>query len=368
MKPVRLGLVLVSTRPGGTELSVLRLLRGLPRDRFEPHVCVLGEEGPLAAEYRAAGIPVSALGARGAADILRLLGIRRWIERTDPDILHGFLYASNLLVRAFGKSGRSGRRVVISIHGIEQWRPPFLDTLERPFWPWADAVLANSEAARQVMIEKFGNGVPVTVVRNGTDPLPARSRDAARARLGLGPGPMALCVANFIRYKRHEELIFAFQQVCLAVPGCQLLLTSDGAERPRCERAARALGLQDSVRFLGRLGDLSDAYAACDVVVLASSEESYPGTLLEAAWAGRPVVATAVGGVPELVVEGETGFLVPPLEARPMSQALIRLMESPALAARMGAAARRRAEAEFTMEPEIRETMKFYDAVLEGHA
>lgn len=367
MNRVKLGIVLVSARPGGTELSVLRLLRRLDRDRFEPHVCVLGGEGPLAEEYRAAGFPLTCLGARGPGDLPRLLGLRNWIRITDPDLLHGFLYAGNFLVRLLGRSDRE-RLVVISIHGIEDWRPPILDSLERPLWPRADAVLANSEAARRVMLEKFGSRVPVHVVRNGSEPMPRPPRDVARARLGLGSGPLVLCVANFIRYKRHRELIFAFQQVRLAVPSARLLLTSDGPERTRCERVARELGLEDSVLFLGRQADLSALYAACDVVALASSEESYPGVLLEAAWAGRPSVATAVGGVPELIVEGLTGHLVPPLEARPLSQALIGLFEAPERSEAMGEAALRRAQEHFTMAEETRLTTEFYDAVLEGRA
>lgn len=367
MNPVKLGIVLVSARPGGTELSVLRLLRALDPACFEPHVCVLTGEGPLVADYRAAGLPVTVLGADRGPGLLKMLGLRDWIRRTDPDLLHGFLYAGNLLVRAFGREGRK-RPVVVSIHGIEEWRAPILDALERPTWARADAVLANSQAARKVMLRKFGSGVPVHVVRNGSDPMPRPAREVARARLGLPGGPLVLCVANFIRYKRHLELIFAFQQVRLAVPSARLVLTSEGPERARCERSARELGIQDAVLFLGRQSDLSMLYAACDVVTLASSEESYPGVLLEAAWAGRPVVATAVGGVPELVVEGVTGHLVPPLEARPMAQALIGILEDRERREAMGEAALSRARKHFTMAEEARLTTEFYDAVMEGRA
>src|SRR5438552_4042536 len=101
MKTIRLGVVLVSTNIGGTELSLLRLLRSYPRPEFEPHLCTLGPEGALAPQFRAAGIPLHALEARGPFDWPRLLQLKNWIGSVDPDVLHGYLYGPNLLVRVF---------------------------------------------------------------------------------------------------------------------------------------------------------------------------------------------------------------------------------------------------------------------------
>jgi glycosyltransferase involved in cell wall biosynthesis len=364
VKPARLGIVLVSTAVGGTELSLLRLLRSYPREEFEPHLCALTREGPLAAEFRALGVPVTCLGARGPGDPARLLGLRDWIRATDPDVLHGYLYAANLLVRAFGRDDRQ-RRVVVSIHGIDRWRTPAHDFLERLVWPRADAVVAGSEAARRVTRERFGCGVPVHLVRNGIEPLVCPPRDVARARLGLKDAPVVLCVANFIRYKQHAELLEAFQRVALAVPGARLLLAGAGPELARCRLRAERLGIAGDVDFLGVRRDIADLYAACDVVALASSEESTPNTLYEAAFAARPVVATAVGGVPELVVDGVTGVLVPVREAPPMAAALTSLLLDPALRARMGRAAAARAAAHFALPREVAEMVRFYRALLE---
>jgi glycosyltransferase involved in cell wall biosynthesis len=147
-----------------------------------------------------------------------------------------------------------------------------------------------------------------------------------------------------------------------------LLLAGTGACEKSLKVSAVRLGLRDAVRFLGARSDLADLYAAADVVVLASSEESLPNVLLEAGSAGRPVVATLVGGVAEIVVDGETGLLVPPLRARSMADAVVRLLEEPGTAEAMGAAARVRIGQLFSMEREVRETQDLYSELLEGHA
>jgi glycosyltransferase involved in cell wall biosynthesis len=328
---------------------------------------VLRGEGALTGEFRAAGVPVTALGARGPRDVGRLRRLRDWIRAADPDVLHGYLYAANLLVRAWGRHDRP-RRVVVSIHGVDRWRTPLHDLLERPLWGRADAVVAGSQAARAEVLRRFGHGVPVRLVRNGIEPPGCPPRDVARRRLGLEAEPVVLCVANFIRYKRHPELIRAFQQVALAVPGARLLLAGAGAEQARCRELAARLGLGSAVDFLGVRRDLADLYAACDVVALASSEESTPNTLYEAAFAARPVVATAVGGVPELVVDGVTGVLVPQGQARPMADALVGLLLDAGLRARMGSAAAAHAGRHFRLEREVGEMVEFYRALVAGAA
>ncbi|MBI5837949.1 MAG: glycosyltransferase [Candidatus Eisenbacteria bacterium] len=377
MSRIRLGVVMVNANIGGTELSLLRLLRRYPRPEFEPHLCVLSGRGPLIADFEAAGVPVTALGAAGPMDLPRLLGLRDWIRATNPDILHGYLYAANLLVRMFGREGAPGgtpgvpgfhrgirRRIVISIHGIDRWRASVHNLIESTQWAKADAVVTGSEAARQATWERFGRSVPVHLVRNSIEPLVCPPRDVARARLGLGEEPVVLCVANLIVYKQHRELIHAFQQVALGVPGARLLLAGQGPMLEPCRRLAARLGIAASVDFLGSRRDIADLYAACDVVALASSEESTPNTLYEAAFAARPVVATAVGGVPELVVDGETGVLVPVFEARPMADALIALLWDAERRARMGAAAAAHAQRHFRLEREVEEMVTFYRTLM----
>jgi len=360
---IRLGVVLVNTNVGGTELSLLRLLRSYPRPEFEPHLCTLAAPGALAPEFERAGIPVTSLHATGPADLPRLLALKRWIREVDPDVLHGYLYGPNLLVRAWGRIGRS-RKVVVSIHGIDRWRTPLHDALESLVWGRADAVVAGSEAARREVQARFGRALPVELIRNGIEPLECPARDVARQRLGLGEGPVALCVANFIRYKNHPELLEAFQRVALAIPNARLLLAGGGAGLPACRRLAARLGLGSKVEFLGLRRDIADLYAAADVVLLASREESTPNTLFEAAFAGRPVVATDVGGIPELVLPGVTGCLVPVGDAAAMAAAVIELFEDRALRARMGGAARDYAQRQLALPREVGEMVRFYRGLL----
>ena len=179
-----------------------------------------------------------------------------------------------------------------------------------------DAVVANSDAAASFAIDhQAADPRKVRVIRNGVEPvepIDEEERAALRARLGAAAGDLLMgCVANYRDVKRHALLIEAFAEVARERPRLRLALVGDGPMRPEIERQLRDLGLTGRVHLHGRALDARHLVAAFDVAVQASRTEGLPNALLEAASAGRPIVATAAGGSGEIVLDGETGLLVP---------------------------------------------------------
>jgi glycosyltransferase involved in cell wall biosynthesis len=169
-----------------------------------------------------------------------------------------------------------------------------------------------------------------------------RHRGELRRELGLGPAvPLVGIVARLVPIKAHEDFLRAAATIHGVLPEARFLVVGDGERRAGLERLADELGLRDAVRFLGWRQDLPRVYADLDVVALASRNEGSPVALIEALAAARPVVATAVGGVPEVVLDGETGLLAPPGQPAALAAAIRRLLADRMLADRLRAAGRR---------------------------
>jgi glycosyltransferase involved in cell wall biosynthesis len=215
-------------------------------------------------------------------------------------------------------------------------------------------------------------GIPrekIRVIQNGLDPLPFERAQRGRIRPALGIGQeetVLVCVANIRPAKGHEVLLDAAHLLKWESFSFSLWLVGDGDLRPAIEAKVRASDLNQHVRLLGRRADIPDILADADIFVLASHWEGMPGAIMEAMAAQLPVVATRVGGIPELVVEGETGLLVPPGDAAALATALKRLLTNPDLRRRMGQAGHQRITTHFRLEDKVREQEEVYIQLLRG--
>jgi glycosyltransferase involved in cell wall biosynthesis len=214
-----------------------------------------------------------------------------------------------------------------------------------------------------------GVGARVTVVRSAVDPLaltPIDSREATRAKLGAAADrPVLLVSAALVRRKGVDVLLQAL--AVLGERGIRPLLwiAGDGAERHALEVQAVEAGLAAQVRFLGRRSDVADLLAACDVFVLPSRREGLGVAALEAMAAGRPVVASAVGGLQDVVVDGRTGLLVRPEDAAALAEAIARLMQDEELRRRLGSAGPQRVREGFLAEQMVSSYVELYEKVLD---
>ncbi|OGL00951.1 MAG: hypothetical protein A3D33_19895 [Candidatus Rokubacteria bacterium RIFCSPHIGHO2_02_FULL_73_26] len=190
-----------------------------------------------------------------------------------------------------------------------------------------------------------------------------------RAELGLGPGDRPIGVAaRMTAQKGHAHLLDALPAVLARVPAVVCVLIGDGPLRAPLEARARALGVAARCRFTGARADVADLVAALEVVVLPSRSEGLPFALLEAMALGKPVVATTVGGCPEVVEDGRTGWLVPPGDAPALAGAVLRLLEDAPAARAMGARGAARVRAEFSLARMVDALQTLYAALLGARA
>ncbi len=223
-------------------------------------------------------------------------------------------------------------------------------------------ILAISEAVREAMLaRREAPDSKIAVVPNGiTAPNPG---NAAGTRQSLGINvdtPLIVCAARLEREKDVASLISAVKIMRETIPNVRCLVAGEGAERNALAAQIVALGLEDSVALLGFRADAPALMAAADVFVLPSLAEPFGLVLLEAMALGRPVIATRAGGPLEIVMDGETGFLVPPSSPAALAEALKRLITNPALARQMGENGQARFQAQFTVSKMAQATLAVY--------
>jgi sugar transferase (PEP-CTERM/EpsH1 system associated) len=331
-RPVRLAHLVLGLNVGGLERVVLRLLERTPRDCFAPVVCALEGAGALAPELARMGVPLALIPRRPGLDPQLAVRLSAWMLAEGIELVHTHnpsphLYGALAAALARGASLRSrAPRVVHTKHGRNTPRARRKVLANRLASSLTDRIAAVSEDARAVAIEVEGVApAKVVTILNGVDPEEFRPGDAApaRARLGVPAGGFHVgCVARLSPEKDHATLLEGFASLVARRPGAHLTLVGDGPLRQWLEEEARRLGLGEAVTFAGTRGDVAEILPAFDVFALASRTEGISLTLIEAAAVGLPVVATRVGGNPEIVREGETGALVPPGDAGALAAAL----------------------------------------------
>lgn len=355
---------------GGTEGQFVEMLRRIDRVRFRPVVCCLTRHGRRLADVQALGLEPEELPLRGslarANSLRQIWRLARRIESSRADLVHAHDLYSNLLAAAAGRLARVP--VLISRRDVRTGPTPALAMALRAAMRSAAHVLANAEAVKQTLALRDGiRPGKIAVVHNGVDLGAFDGRAAAGPEGPLPPldPPWVVQVANMHGpHKGHPELLRA----CAASPGWRLVLLGTGAHRPTLERMAVELGIGPRVSFLGSRPDVPAVLARARVAVLASHGEGLPNGVLEAMAARLPVVATCVGGTPELVVEGETGHLVLPGDAGALAGRIAGLVDHPRRAQAMGAAGRRRIEARFTAERMAAGFEALYEAMEHAHS
>jgi glycosyltransferase involved in cell wall biosynthesis len=357
---------------GGAERHLLELWRRIDRSRFEVEIACFRNEGQFAGEVAALGWPVRVLGvgrrvydASGARGLLRLLHL---VLSFRPDVIHGYLFGPNLFAVLAGRC--AGVRVIaVAKRNIDAFETPRQARVQRFTHRLATHVTAVSEAVAETVVAL---GVPrerITVIPNGVDAARFAAAAPDRSALGVnGSGAVIGSVGCLAPRKDYGTLLEALAALARRGIEPELALVGEGPERAALESRARALGLGSRVRFLGERGDVERLLPAMDVFVLSSREEGIPNALLEAMAASRPSIATAVGGTPEVMQDGVTGWLVPPGEPEALATAIESALRDPAEAARRGAAAHRAVVERLSIEAMVRAHEAFYIGAAGGEA
>lgn len=359
-----------NSKMGGTERVIFNLARHFHGRDYAVHVATLMGPGTLQELLAAEGVPATHLEMRSKIDVPVILRLRRLLREFEPDLFCTYLFHANHLGRIVARlSGFS--RIITVQESADLWRRWHHNIPDRATAGLVSQFIANSEAVKTRFCA-FARVGPerVRVIHNGIDLAPYRDPDPAtraeaRAELGLAEGEVAfITVAHVFAYKGYFELVAAAEEVARQHPEARWLFVGSGRADEAVRDRIRAAGLENRVRMLGIRTDVPRLLQAADGFVLPSHWEGCPLSLLEAMAAGLPVIASRVGGIPELVTEGETGLLTPPGEAGPLADAMAGLVEDGNTRASLGARGRERALAEFGLETQLERTRDVYEEVL----
>jgi glycosyltransferase involved in cell wall biosynthesis len=376
--------IIDSLEPSDAAQQLLWLVRGLAEQGIDVHVCVLGRGGSLLAEFRSAGLPTPVIGRRWRVDPLAYRRLTQHLARLRPDVVHTWDHLSGVYGRLAAKkvSGtyfrtpptdhvppllrRNRFLTPFSVAGmsrVDPWRGPLGWLIERRLTPATDRFLVPHTGVRDWCI---GYGLPeerFVVVPGGAPP--ARTSDVSRDQL-LGdlklPADARLIgvIDRLVPENRLKDLIWAADLVRVLHDNLRLLVIGDGPERPQLERFARLASDLEHIRFLGERSDLWRIVPHLDVLWNGSEQAGYATAVMDAMAAGVPVVASDVPGHRDLVVHGETGFLVPIDDRAAWARTTDRLLTGADLAARLGTAARERVLGQFSIGQFVRRHVELY--------
>ncbi len=311
------------------EKHVCLLARALDRRVFEPIVVVLQRNGPLESLLLEQGIVPRHLSITRPYNPKTIFILRRLLRREKPQIVHTYLCGFDILV-GLASFGLPGMRLIFSRRELADWRKKWHWLVERLGDWFAHRIVACSEAVRKRTLQKEKpDPAKVITVYNGVaiqeDLSVSGVRDYASEGVVFG------MISNFGPEKDQITVLKAFRTLFGKYPAARLTLVGEGDRIEEAKRCARELGVASRVSFPGASLDVAGVLRTVDIFVFASIGEGLPNVILEAFATGRPVVATNVGGVPEIVHDGETGLLVPPRNPEALALALEHLMQNASL-------------------------------------
>ena len=362
---------------GGGERIAREIVIRLDRERFDATLCVSRWSDQLESQpgapdaleqLDASGVAFVGLRRRSSMDLLAWRDAVKLLRGGGIDILHAHKFGSNAWAAVLGSLARTPVVIAHEHTWSFQGRPWRKAIDRRLIAPRVDAFLTVSREDRRRMIELeridpdklifVPNGIPTPGERGGRD---------VRAELGIPPEAPVLGVVGALRpQKAHDVLLDAVMMLRGKLTGLTVLIVGDGTERPGLERRIERCGLGGTVRMLGRRTDVADVLHALDVAVSSSDFEGTPLSVLEYMEAGLPIVATQVGGVPDLITHGEHGLLVEPRDAGALAAAVEQLLADPRTAAEMGERARKRRRAEFDVTNTVAAIEHIYSVLASG--
>ena len=355
---------------GGSENQMVQTACRLDRSRFQVTVGCLRVQGPLLAHVREAGFDVVEFHPKGGVDsfsgLLTTLRLAWFLRRERFEVVQTFDLYANLMGIPAAWLARTPLRISNRRDlGSLSWYTPRKRAVLRKILGLSQVIVVNSEAIRNFMIQEDGySGEKIRVVRNGIDADQFSLIRTNRSEVlpGLWPEDKVVTMVANMNFpeKGHADLIEAAKSICARIPQAKFVLVGDGRERQGLEQRAKEAGLAGRVVFLGRRTDVPQILKCSDLSVLPSWAEGLPNVVLESVAVGTPVVATRVGGIPEIIEDGVSGLLVPPRDPAALGSALIRLIEDPELAARMAARAHETLCERFSFSRVLQEFQSLY--------
>ncbi len=354
---------------GGAEVGLLTTLRHINRERFQCTVLCMEKKGPIGVEIEKLGIKVIYLNsAPRLFNIILVWKVFCILRKLEIDILHTSLFYANF----FGRVASLTRKIPIT---ITEERSMYYE--KKIYHVWIDRLLARftdkiivcsmsvlnfTMKQEKIPFEKF------YLIYNGVDEdrfSISSSKSELRRRYGFSADQFIIgTVGSIIPKKGHKFLIEAARNFCPQMPDCKVLIVGEGSSKKDLEDLVQKENLTDFFVFMGARKDIPELMKLMDVFVLSSLQEGFPRVLVEAMYMGLPVIASSVSGVPELVLDGETGFLVPPGNSKSICEKVLILNSDNDLRNKMGTKARERIQERFLSKHYLNKLEALYDDLI----
>lgn len=337
---------------GGSKSQLLALIGRLQENYRVKLVCLL--EGPVAQEARKLGYDVQVFPMKAIFDLRAIFWLKAFITREAIDLVHTHGVRANFCGRLAARW--AGKAIVTTVHSST--KHDYVDSVKRYFYTTFDnltlamahRLIAVSGALAQELHQRGAAQDKVIIIPNGIELALFDSIYRQAEQPLAGTDAIVGTVGRLVGVKDQKTFLAAAAIVLEACPKTKFYLVGDGPLREALELQAKELNLTEHVVFTGYRRDIPELMAKLDIFVLSSLMEGLPITLLEAMALGRPVVVTQVGGMPEVVKDGQTGYLVPTEAPLLMAEAILKILTNPGLGAAMGESGRREAEENYTFE------------------
>lgn len=355
----------------GTEKHLFELATNLDRQLFDPHIVTFQGSPSFIRKFEMLGVPVQTLGIRriyGLRQTKAMVTLSRYIQKNNVAILQTFHANPDLFGAMLGCVSRVPI-VISSRRDMGFDRTPKIRAAYHLTRGYVDAAICVSEAVKQMTIREDGFAPErISVIYNGMDPsrfaVPV-DREAVRRKYGIPYGvPVVGVLANLNVIKGHHHFLDAAAIVQNKMPQVRYVIVGDGPAAEDIKRYAIQLNLKKQTHFIGYNENIAEMLALMDVVASTSMSEGFSNTIIEALYARRPVVATAVGGNSEVIRDRETGLLVRPADPKAMANAIQRLIEDPPFARLLAENGRRLVKERFLLEHMVKNTEALYTRLL----
>jgi glycosyltransferase involved in cell wall biosynthesis len=362
---IRVVELLATGTSGGAQEHVFNIVSRLDRSRYDVSVLALGN-GAAIRRLERAHIDVCVLDDMD--DAAAIQAVAAHLASVRADVVHNHMYRAEVVgtqaAWALAAAGKRRPYIVGTVHS-SRIRSDEDRELLRQLTPKMDHLIAVSRAIERKLDDEGRAGAPISLIYNGVDLTRYSEPDICgtlHSEYPISPdAPIVGVVARLEPEKGHPTLLDAWPAVIAAVPKAHLLIVGEGSQREPLEAQVKMLGIGKSVTFTGRRDDVPAVTAALDVAVLPSYREAQGLSILEAMALSRPVVASAVGGIPEMIEHGRTGLLVPPREPAALAGAIVRLLKDHPYADTLAKAAQNLVHDRFCVELMVRAIETIYD-------
>lgn len=366
-KPIKILYVIWSLGLGGAERVVISLAKGLDKTKFQPTVCCLNGKGAFAHELEELGIKVIALNKKAGIDISVASKIIKVIKNNKIDIVHTHLWGANFWGRIAAKlAGVKG--IIVTEHNTDVWKSRLYFMFDKLLSRWTDRIIVVSNSVKDFYVSKGIDEKKIEVIYNGVEIEKLQgckeTRTLIKKEFGIKDDEKVLAIiGRLVPQKGHKYLFEALSQLNGSYK-IKLLVVGAGPIEKDLRSTVCGLQLQGKVIFTGLREDVKDILSITNVLVMPSTREGLPMVALEAMAQGVPVIATKVGGVPDLVSDNETGILVESNNHFALKEALSKIIEDEGLTQRLGENAKKSVQEKFSIEGMLNKTQTLYEACL----